>query len=152
MTLREIDDSWVGDDLADLLAYFAADPPEFGPHRVVAARCADCAGQVFVLETDESGTCVRRTCAGCDRTVPMLDSAENWPTLDEEAEARYFVECTCGEDNFETAVGFTFRDDTPTADVHWIYVAIRCVADGRLGYCASWRISYGPSHHLVDSV
>lgn len=153
MTLRQVnEDEWAGDDIADLVAYFEADPPEFPAHQVVVARCADCGGQVFVLETAESGTSVRRTCTGCDRTVYMLDAEEYWPTLDEEVEARYFVECGCDSDEFEVAVGFTFRDDSPDADVHWTNMAVRCVQDGLLGYCSSVRISYGPSRHLVDQV
>lgn len=152
MALRKAGDGWAGDDLDDLVAYFGADPHEYLADQVVRACCAHCAGQVFVLETDESATCVRRTCVACDRTVHMLDSEEYWPTTDEEAEARYFVECACGSDEFETAVGFTFRDDTPASDVRWVSVAVRCTADGLIGYCASWKIRYGPSRHLVDTV
>ncbi|GAA4493005.1 hypothetical protein GCM10023191_029770 [Actinoallomurus oryzae] len=39
--------------------------------------------------------------AGRDRTVSTLDSEEHWPATDEEAEARYSVECTGGSDEFE---------------------------------------------------
>ncbi|MGW0521057.1 hypothetical protein [Crossiella sp. NPDC003009] len=152
MTLRKVDDGWTGDDLDDLIAYFGVDPDEFQAHQVVAARCARCAGRVFVLETAESSTCVRRTCVDCDSTVFMLDAAEYWPTADEEVEARYFVECSCDEDRFEVAVGFTFYEDTPDSDIRWVSIAVRCIADGSLGYCASWKIGYGPSHHLVEAV
>lgn len=82
----------------------------------------------------------------------MLDGEEYWPTTDEEAEATYFVECTCGSDEFETAVGFTFYDSAPTSDIRWVSIAVRCTTDGLIGYCASWKIGYGPSRHLVDSV
>ncbi|MEU8358699.1 hypothetical protein AB0C27_22070 [Nonomuraea sp. NPDC048882] len=150
MTLRQINDEWAGDDIDDLIAYFAADPNGYAVHQVVVARCAHCAGQVFVLETDESSTCVRRTCANCDRTAFMLDAEEHW--LTEEPEVEYFVECTCGEDRFETAVGFTFYNDTPDSDVRWVSIAVRCTVDGLLGYCADYKIRYGPSHHLVDAV
>ncbi|WHT18033.1 hypothetical protein N8J89_33710 [Crossiella sp. CA-258035] len=152
MTLRKVDEGWAGDDLDDLIAYFGADPDEVPAHQVVVARCARCAGRVFVLETDESSTCVRRTCVGCDSTVFMLDAAEYWPTTEEEAEARYFVECSCDEDRFEVAVGFTFYEDTPGSDIRWVSIAVRCLADGSLGYCASWKIGYGPSSHLVEAV
>ncbi|MDX8031416.1 hypothetical protein SK803_14410 [Lentzea sp. BCCO 10_0856] len=152
MALRKVNDRWAGDDLADLIAYFGTDQDEYPVHRVVAARCGHCAGQVFVLETDESSTYVRRTCVSCGQTAYMLDSGEHWPTTDEDAEARYIVECTCGEDQFETAVGFTFYDDSPTSDVRWVSIAVRCTTDGLLGYSASWKIGYGPSRHLVHSV
>jgi hypothetical protein len=152
VALIKVNDSWTGDTLDDLVAYFGADPHEYNAHRVVAARCAHCTGQVFVLETDESSTYVRRTCIGCDQTVYMLDGEEYWPTTEEEAEAKYIVECPCGSDEFETAAGFTFYDNTPTSDIRWVSIAIRCTADGLLGYCASRKIGYGPSRHLVDSV
>lgn len=80
----------------------------------------------------------------------MLDSEEHWPATDEEAEARCFVECTCGSDEFETAVGFNFYDDSPTSDIRWVGIAVRCTADGPIGYCASRKIGYGPSRHLLE--
>ncbi|TKK84056.1 hypothetical protein FDA94_31515 [Herbidospora galbida] len=98
MALRTVNDRWAGDNLDDLVAYFGADPGEYPAHQVIAARCDQCTGAVFVLETDESSTCVRRTCVSCDQTTHMLDSEEHWPTTEEEAEAQYFVECACGED------------------------------------------------------
>lgn len=73
-------------------------------------------------------------------------------TTDEEAEARYVVECTCGSDEFAAAVGFNFYDDSPTPDIRWVGIAVRCTADGLIGYCASWKIGYGPSRHLLDAV
>jgi hypothetical protein len=152
VTLRKINGSWVGDDINDLVTHFGADPNEYVVHQVVAAHCTHCTGQVFVLETDESSTCVRRTCSQCDEATYMLDSEEHWPTTEEEAEASYFVECTCGSDQFETAVGFTFYDDTPTSDIRWVSIAVRCTTDGLIGYCADWKIGYGPSRHLVDVV
>ncbi|WP_433183323.1 hypothetical protein [Actinoallomurus sp. CA-150999] len=152
MALRKVDDSWAGDDLDDLVAYFGADQHEYVAHQVVSAHCGHCTGQVFVLETGESSTCVRRTCVQCDQTAYMLDSEEYWPTTEEEAEVGYIVECTCGSDEFETAVGFTFYDDTPASDIRWVNIAVRCTSDGLIGYCASWKIGYGPSRHLVDSV
>ncbi|GAA3627775.1 hypothetical protein GCM10022419_136180 [Nonomuraea rosea] len=152
VVLKKINERWAGDALEDLVAYFGADPHEYLAHQVVAARCGHCTGQVFLLETDESSTCVRRTCTSCDQTVYMLDGEEYWPTTEEDDEATYFVECTCGSDEFETAVGFTFYDDAPTSDIRWVSIAVRCTADGLIGYCASWKIGYGPSHHLVDSV
>ncbi|MET7335059.1 hypothetical protein [Nonomuraea sp. NPDC005650] len=152
MALKEINERWAGDNLDDLVAYFGADPHEYPAHQVVAARCGHCTGQVFRLETDESSTCVRRTCISCDQTVYMLDGEEYWPTTEEDDEATYVVECTCGSDEFETAVGFTFYDNAPTADIRWVSIAVRCTADGLIGYCASWKIGYGPSRHLVDAV
>jgi hypothetical protein len=95
---------------------------------------------------------VRRTCAGRDRTISMLDSEEYWPATDEEAEARYVVECTCGSDEFAAAVGFNFYDDSPTPDIRWVGIAVRCTADGPIGYCASRKIGAGPSRHLPDAV
>lgn len=131
MALRKVNDGWAGDHLDDLVAYFGADPYEYVAHQVAAARCAHCTGQVFVLETDESSTCVRRTCVQCDQTAYMLDSEEHWPTTEEEAEANYIVECTCGSDEFETAAGFTFYDDTPTSDIRWVNIAVRCTSPRR---------------------
>lgn len=151
MALKVIDGRWAGDSLDDLIAYFDAEPDEYPAQRVVAARCALCSGRVFMMETDDSSTCVRRTCTTCHQTVHMLDSQEYWAS-DEEDEPTCVIECECGSDAFETAVGFTFYDSSPASDVTWVSVAVRCAADGALGYCASWKIGYGPSRHLVDEV
>ena len=150
MALRTVDDRWAGDNLYDWSPTSARIRLSTQQTDAVAARCGHCAGQVFVLETDESSTWVRRTCVGCDQTVYMLDGEEYWPTTEEEAEANFFVECTCGSDQFEAAVGFTFYDDAPTSDVRWVSIAVRCTTDGLIGYCASRKIRYGPSRHLVD--
>lgn len=152
MALRRVeDDEWAGDDVDDLVAYFGADPPEFAPDQIVVARCV-CGGQVFELETTDSSTLMRRRCFKCDQTTYMLDSADWWYPLDEEAKARYICECTCGEDAFEVAVGFSFYEDSPTADVRWVYIAARCTTDGLLGYYSDWKVRHHPSHQLVDSV
>jgi hypothetical protein len=152
VALRKIGDNWSGDNSDDLVAYFSAEPHEYIAHQVVGAYCVHCVGLVFVLETGESSTCVRRTCVTCDKTVYMLDSEEYWPTTEDEAEECCIVECACGSSEFETAAGFTFYDDTPGSDIRWVSIAVRCTTDGRIGYCASWKIGYGPSSHLVDSV
>jgi hypothetical protein len=151
VTLARDNKTWFGDGVDDLIAYFDAEPAEYETHQVVTARCTDCSGLVFGLEMDESATCVRRTCVQCKQTAYMLDSEDQWPAADEE-EASYVAECPCGAGQFETAVGFSFYDNTPDSDVRWVSVAARCTADGLIGYYADWKIGYGLSHHLVDKV
>ena len=56
----------------------------------------------------------------------------------------------CGNERFEVAVGFALRDGGD--DVKWAYLALRCLEDGLMGVYADWKISYGPSLHLIEQV
>ena len=96
---------------------------------------------MFTLRADDSEGCVERTCASCGGITFILDSGE----FAEDAE---FEECACpcGGELFNLAVGYVSRDD---ADIRWVYVGARCVADGVLGCYADWKIDYSPSDHLL---
>ncbi|RAY15720.1 hypothetical protein DPM19_08030 [Actinomadura craniellae] len=138
-----------GDGTADLVAYLEQDDPDGYPvHRVVVAVCAACSGTTFGLLADDAESVVRRTCAGCGESALMLDSEDYWDDADPEV-----IECECGGEEFEVAVGFTMRTGADETDeVRWVSVGVRCVRDGRLGYCADWKIDYSPSSDLLDRV
>jgi hypothetical protein len=44
-------------------------------------------------------------------------------------------------------VGYPLRDG---GDLRWISSRLRCRADNTLGVCADWKLSYGPSGHLLS--
>jgi hypothetical protein len=138
-------DDWRGDSAADLAEYLSAWEAGGYPVRsVVAAACAGCAGGVFRLRADSNEGCAERTCAACGKTALMLDSEDYWE--DAEAEA---VRCPCGDDRFALSVAFSLRAN---GDVRWVSIGTRCVADGRLGCPADWKIDYSPSADLLERV
>ncbi len=136
---------WRGTEAADLDAYlreFSAGGYPVGS--VVHASCAHCGSDRFTLMVDDEAGCAGRRCASCHDLHWMLDSAEYL----EEAELEE-AQCPCGGELFELAVGFALRD---TGEVRWVYVALRCVADGVLGVYADWKIDYSPTDHLPAAV
>jgi hypothetical protein len=138
---------WRGDSAEDIADYLE----ELGPggypvHQASRSLCAPCSGTVFTIELDPSTVCARRTCVSCGAVAYMLDSDRYWMDGDEE-DGPEAVACPCGADRFESVAGFSFRDD---GEVRWVSVGIRCVSDGILGCCADWKISYGPSRHLLN--
>lgn len=74
----------------------------------------------------------------------MLDSAEFVEDADLGEAA-----CPCGGEIFNVAGGFALRVD---GEVRWVYIGLRCVADGILGCCAEWKIDYSPTAHLLTQV
>ena len=136
---------WTGDSAADLDDYlreFTADG--YPVERVVHARCERCQGTVFLVGLDEEEGAAERCCTGCDTVVALLDSADHLADADVEDAA-----CPCGGEEFNVAVGFAFHDD---GDVRWVYLGLRCAADGVLGCYADWKIDYSPSADLVNRV
>ena len=132
---------WTGSDAQDIDAYLAAlTGDDDGTPRVLHSQCGDCGNEHFRLRVDAEEGCAERTCASCGSSALMLDSED---TVDDAALEH--VRCACGRDTFDVAVGFSQRDN---GDVRWVYLGIRCVADGVLGSCADWSIDYSPSEHL----
>ena len=131
------------DDLAAFLQR-----PEPGGYPIDVVReciCRSCAGRSFEVQVTSSGDAVRRTCLACGARDFIADSADYW---DDAEDAEYFCACPCGEEDFAGAVGFSLREDGQ--DVRWIYLGLRCLACGVLALYADWKISYGPSLHLLD--
>lgn len=113
-------------DAADLDAFLAEFSADAYPVSIVThASCEQCEHTVFAVLLDDDEGAVDRICANCAADVLMLDSADSI----EEADLGEAV-CPCGGDRFEVAVGFALR---PDGDVQWLYVALRCIADGTLG-------------------
>jgi hypothetical protein len=78
----------------------------------------------------------------CGTAAFIGDSDEYWGDAEPEP-----VQCHCGGDAFELAVGFSFRADE---EVRWITVGARCVACGALSSPVDWKIDYAPTDHLFE--
>lgn len=112
------------------------------PARVVLQSTCACRGSIFRLSADEDEGCAQRTCVACGAESFIGDSDEFW----EDAEPEH-VECECGADEFEVAVGFSFREDE---EVRWLTVGARCTACGLMSSPADWKIDYAPTDHLFE--
>ena len=77
----------------------------------------------------------------------IADREEHW---DDDESADYFCGCPCGAEEFAGAVGFSSREDGQ--GVRWVFIGLRCLSCGLLGIYEDWKISYGPSLHLLDQV
>jgi hypothetical protein len=113
---------------------------------VVQPLCAQCGSASFAVAVGARSA--ERRCAGCGhqhvmlgQQHVMLDSAETADAGD--------AACPCGGEQFELAVGFTERVD---GELGWVYLALRCTADGVLGLYADWKISSAPTRKLLDLV
>ncbi len=109
---------------------------------VAESVCATCDGRVFEIALDEDRQAVERTCVSCRGAAFIADSADYWV----EAEIGDAA-CPCGNETFETAVGFTMGPDD---EVRWVTVALRCAKDGFTGVYADWKIDYLPTAHLLS--
>lgn len=136
---------WRGTEAGDLETYLVAlTADDHAVGSTVHARCTSCGGSEFSLRVDPDEGCAERTCATCGHVTLMLDSEDSLEDADLSR-----IRCPCGSGTFNVGVGFAHR---PDGDVGWVYVGIRCVADGILGACADWQIDYSPSAHLHDAV
>jgi hypothetical protein len=135
-------------DLSTLDGYLR-DWREYPITQVRHARCK-CGADRFEVELDDENGAAKRTCVGCEREHLICDSAEYW----DEAEPDDCA-CPCGNETFRLAAGFAFYEDpkgTPTRDVRWIYIGLQCAKCDQIGVYGGWKISYGPSHQLLDQV
>lgn len=130
-------------DLDDYLGAYSEDAYPVGA--TVHASCQRCGGDQFKVRFDPGEGCAERVCAQCAEQMFMLDTSEYL----EDATLETLL-CGCGSDMFNVAAGFAFREDSD--EVRWIYLGRRCVNDGVLGCFAEWKIDYSPSAQLVDSV
>lgn len=146
MAVNKSGEWWTGDEPDDISEYLRAYSSDGYPvQRVVHARCETCDGQTFAVRVDDEEGCAERTCASCAATTTlMLDSADFVEDADLEDAA-----CPCGGEVFNVAVGFALRVDD---EVRWVYIGLRCVADGILGCNAEWKIDYAPTAHLFTQV
>lgn len=145
MAIDRTGEWWRGDAPGDIDELLADVSEEGYPvTSVVHARCAECEGEEFRLRVDDEEGCAERTCIRCGTAVLMLDSAEY--VEDAELES---AECLCDNDVFNVAVGFADHAD---GEVRWVYLGLRCTADGTLGCYVDWKIDYLPTAHLRTSV
>jgi hypothetical protein len=136
---------WKGDSSADIAEYLREYQAGGYPvDQVVDSQCTSCGGRSFRLTINAlSNDGAHRTCVKCESSAFIADSEDYWN--DEEVKR---VACPCGGDIFEIAVGFALREAKD--DVKWISIGTRCVANGVLGSPVDWKISYGPSLHLLQ--
>lgn len=106
--------------------------------------CRSCGGLTFEVAVMEVEGGARRTCLGCGAEEYVADSADYW---DDDAEVDYYCACPCGHEEFTAAVGYLIGDD---GEVRWIFVGLRCLACASLNVYEDWKISYGPTRHLLD--
>ena len=145
VTINRIQQWWRGTEAADLdelLREFAA--ASYPVNRVAHAKCSNCDAAVFDVVLDDEEGCARRTCGTCGSSLLMLDSQDTVDSADLGQAA-----CPCGGERFEIAVGFALRDDD---EIRWVYIALRCTADGTLGVYADWKIDYSPTAQLFEQV
>ncbi|MEV4640564.1 hypothetical protein AB0J80_24800 [Actinoplanes sp. NPDC049548] len=136
---------WRGEDAADLVDYLREFQAGGYPVRdVIGSVCSGCGGETFRVTADDEASCVQRVCVTCGMAAYLADSAEYAAGADLQP-----CECPCGGERFEVAVGFAYRSD---AEVRWVSVGLRCLADGVLGVYADWKIDYSPTAHLLTSV
>ncbi len=135
---------WRGDDFTDVAEYLREYAAEGYPvDHISESICVSCGGRSFRLVINAlSNDGARRTCITCGNTAFIADSADYWE--EDEVEP---VLCPCGGDIFQVAVGFALREAKD--DVKWISVGTRCVADGVLASPVDWKVSHGPSLHLI---
>jgi hypothetical protein len=137
---------WIGSEPVDIQGFLTAYSSEgYKVDEFRLARC-ECGCEVFHLDADDTEGAARRECVKCGKVHFICDSEEYWGETDPER-------CTCvecGSEAFNVGVGFSLYEDTE--DVRWLYVGERCVTCGILGCFAGWKVAYGPSHHLLDSV
>lgn len=140
------DDWWRGTQASDLDAYLAeyaaanAEPLT----SVVHAVCVLCGSGSFGVVVDDEAGVAGRVCERCDDARWMVDSAEH------AADARPGeAACPCGGEVFDVAVGFACG---PDGEVRWVYVALRCLADGLMGVYTDWSVDYAPTDHLLSAV
>lgn len=109
--------------------------------RVVVATCP-CGGETFSLVFDDEVGVAARICTSCEAEAGIADSDEH---LDEVDEVEPAV-CTCGNDEFRVATGFSLDG---SGEVRWVSVGLRCTRDAVAGVYVDWKIDYLPSAHLV---
>jgi hypothetical protein len=119
------------------------------PARIVPCVCAGCGGRVFSVLVNRSEGGAERECTRCGSRAFIADSEEYWSEEYWEDEEPGPAWCPCGGEWFEAAVAFSLADD---GAVRWVTVALRCFNDGVSGVYADWKISYGPTDHLLAMV
>jgi hypothetical protein len=145
VTIDKSQQWWRGsdaDDLDELLREFSA--ANYPVDRVAHAVCSNCDAAVFDVVLDDEEGCAGRICATCRSSILMLDSQDTAEGADLGQAA-----CPCGGERFEVAVGFALRDDD---EIRWVYIALRCIADGTLGVYADWKIDCSPTAQLLEQV
>ncbi len=127
---------------AELARYSKANA--YVAHHFADAVC-ECGGRRFRLAVDDAEGAAVRTCADCNRSHPMGDSADylEGASLEE-------CECPCGKDAFEiTAAVSLYRGSD---DVRWIYLGCRCVACGLVAVYADWKNEYDGYRELLAKI
>jgi ribosomal protein S27AE len=133
-----------GEDFGDLAEYLRVVTAEGYPADRILESVCSCGGTTHCLRVDSLESVAQRTCVTCGASAFIADSEEEWSEAQPER-----WQCVCGNDTAEVGVGFSLRSN---GEVRWVTVGQRCVSCGVLGAVVDWKISYGPSAHLLDQV
>lgn len=112
--------------------------------RVIPAVC-ECGNETFLLVFNDEVGVAARVCTECQAEVGIADSDEHFDDVSVVEQA----ECTCGNDDFSVAVGFSLN---ARGDVRWVSVGLRCSRDGLAGVYVDWKVDYEPTDHLLSNV
>jgi ribosomal protein S27AE len=135
---------WTGEDFGDLAEYLrVVTAGGYPADRILESVCS-CGGTTHRLRADPLEGVAQRTCVVCGSSAFIADSEEEW------SEARPELwRCICGNDTAELGVAFSLKSD---GEVRWITVGQRCMSCGVLAAMVDWKISYGPSAHLLAQI
>jgi hypothetical protein len=135
---------WTGENFSDLAEYLRVVTAEGYPADRIRHSVCSCGGNIHGLRVDSVESVAQRTCVACGASAFIADSEEEWSEAQPES-----WQCVCGNDSAEVGVGFSLRSD---GEVWWVTLGQRCASCGVLGVVVDWKISYGPSTHLLDQV
>jgi len=124
-----LDRGVLGEDAMDLRAYLqtlTGCPPITDTFSLRCEGHGAEAGNWFYVEADPEKGIARRRCTACAQVNALLDSNEHWsfPAMHSCA--------GCGQSLMELAVGVHTTAAVDRAEVHWLALAGRCVACGRI--------------------
>jgi hypothetical protein len=131
-----------GDLRSELRRYAARNG--YPVHHFADAVCR-CGRTRFRLAVDDDAGAAVRTCAACNNTHPIGDSADYLEDASLEECA-----CPCGREEFEITAGVSLYDETD--DVRWIYVGCRCPACGLAAVYADWKNEFNDYRLLLARV
>jgi hypothetical protein len=107
--------------------------------------CPKCNKDVFELRMlkDEAVAAVR--CVACQRHFLLLDSADYWFDVIQQAYPR-LTRCSCKGESFRPSFAYEFRDD---GDVSHVWISTTCAGCGKEQRRMSIEIDYSPTKQLV---
>ncbi|WP_433076888.1 hypothetical protein ACQP1P_33110 [Dactylosporangium sp. CA-052675] len=138
MALRFEDGWYVGDaadDLAEVLLINGADG--YPVNEVRHSICSGCGAAVFEVHGVWEERVRKRICRSCGDQHYLLDSEDYW-----DDDSAYISVCTCEEELFNVAVGYSMYADE-VGGIRSVAFVERCTACGRIGSPVEWMLRTG---------